>query len=107
MTEHPLESAAGGALPTLPWRAWVWSGREAVLLAATFVLVSAAHFMIFRFAPTERVQGEVQRLFYIHISLAWLAYLSFLLVFLGGVLYLWRHGQKWDRLARSAATIGV
>lgn len=78
-----------------------------LLTGATFIVMSAALYMIFRYAPTERVQGDVQRLFYAHMSLAWVAYLSFFLVFLGGLIYLIRNGLRWDRLARSGATVGV
>ncbi len=77
------------------------------LTAVTFIAMAAAIYMIFMYAPMERVQGNIQRLFYAHMSMAWIAYLSFFMVFLGGAIYLARRSAKWDRVARSAATIGV
>jgi heme exporter protein C len=58
-------------------------------------------------APTERVQGNVQRLFYFHVPSAWVAYLAFALVLVGSVAYLWKRSLQWDLLAHAAAEIGV
>jgi heme exporter protein C len=74
---------------------------------ASLVLVPLSLAAIFLYAPTERLQGPVQRVFYLHLPMAWIAYLAFFLVFLGGLVYLWRRDERWDRLARSSAEIGV
>lgn len=58
-------------------------------------------------APLERVQGVHQKIFYMHVPLAFLAYISITVVLVGSVMYLWRRGEKWDRLARTSAEIGV
>ena len=50
-------------------------------------IVLAALYFAFIYAPTEAVQGDVQRIFYFHVSFAWLAYLAFFLVFLGSIIY--------------------
>ena len=34
--------------------------------------------------------GEVQRIFYIHVSSAWTAMVAYFLIFLGSVGYLWK-----------------
>ena len=78
-----------------------------ILVLATAVAMAAAIYMIFLYAPTEAVQGDIQRIFYAHISMALIAYISFFLVFIGGAVYLAKASSFWDRLARSAATIGV
>src|SRR5438552_4058166 len=62
-------------------RAWL------VLLAATALAMLVALYAIFVYAPTERVMGHVQRIFYVHVSLAWLSYLAFLVVFVCSVVY--------------------
>jgi heme exporter protein C len=51
--------------------------------------------------------GDVQRIFYVHVSLAWLSYLAFFVVFVCSVVYLWRRDQRWDAVARASAEIGV
>jgi len=69
-------------------------------------LVALSIGMVFLYAPSDRVQGAVQRLFYLHLPAAWLAYLSFFIIFLCSVAYLVRRQPRWDRLARSAAVVG-
>ena len=81
-------------------------GRK-LLPLSTLILLPLSMAAIFLYAPTDRVQGPVQRIFYLHLSLAWLAYLAFFIVFVASVLYLWRGAQRWDLLARSAAELGV
>jgi heme exporter protein C len=58
-------------------------------------------------APPDAIQGEVQRLMYIHVPAAWLAYLSFLVVFASSVAYLRTSRIRWDRIAAASAEIGV
>lgn len=58
-------------------------------------------------APPDAVQGEVQRLMYIHVPAAWLAYLSFLVVFVASIAYLRTNRVRWDRIAAASAEIGV
>lgn len=78
-----------------------------VLLALASVLMLVDMYLIFMWAPTEAVMGHVQRIFYIHVPMAWLAFTAFGLVFIGSVMYLWKRDTKWDNLASSAAEIGV
>ena len=58
-------------------------------------------------APTDRDQGVVQRIMYVHVPSAWLAYLAFFVTFIGSALYLWRRDLRFDRLAASSAEIGL
>ena len=76
-------------------------GWAAVVLLATSVIVSLA------VVPPDAEQGHVQRLMYVHVPAAWLAYLSFTVVFVGSVGYLWTRRSRWDRLAAASAEIGV
>src|SRR5205823_3080947 len=50
-----------------------------------------------------------QRLMYLHVPAAWLAYLAFGVTALGSALYLWPRTRSavWDRIAGSSAEIGV
>jgi heme exporter protein C len=72
----------------------------AVALAISLVLSLSV-------APPDAVQGEVQRLMYVHVPAAWLAYLSFAVVFVGSIAYLRTRKTRWDRLAGASAEIGV
>jgi len=61
----------------------------------------------FGYAPSEAVQGNVQRIMYLHVPSVLTAYLAFMLVLLGSMGYLATRRPRWDRLAGSAAEIGV
>ena len=80
--------------------------RDLALVVVAAVMVATMYF-IFMFAPTERESGHVQRIMYIHVPMAWLAFLAFFIVFFGSVMYLWKRREKWDDLASSAAELGI
>jgi heme exporter protein C len=67
----------------------------------------AALYAALVYAPTERVQGDVQRIFYVHVPLAWTAYLAFFVVFVASIGYLWKRKRIWDAVARSSAEVGL
>ncbi|KAB8197421.1 cytochrome C biogenesis protein [Nonomuraea phyllanthi] len=75
------------------------------------VLVSvgaaAAPVMGLLVAPPDAVQGEVQRLMYVHVPAAWTAYLCFTAVLAAGLLRLVRRRPALDRLGRAAAEVGA
>ena len=58
-------------------------------------------------APPDAVQGQTQRLMYVHVPAAWVAYLAFAGVLVASVGYLLRRDLAWDRHARAAAELGV
>jgi heme exporter protein C len=62
---------------------------------------------IFLFAPTDALQGPVQRIFYLHVSSAIAAYGCFAVVLLGGIIYLRNGSLAADRLARAGALVGL
>ena len=61
----------------------------------------------FGYAPREIVQGNVQRIMYLHVPSILTAYLAFALVLVGSIVYLVTRSARWDRLAAAAAEIGV
>jgi heme exporter protein C len=60
-------------------------------------------------APKDAVQGDAQRVMYVHVPAAWLAYLSFFVTALASVLLLVPRTRSmvWDRLAGASAELGV
>ena len=65
-------------------------------------------YMIFVYAPADRLQGEVYRIFYIHMPLAIIgAYLSALLLFIGSIATMITGNLKWDRFAGCSGEMGV
>jgi heme exporter protein C len=64
-------------------------------------------YAIFLYAPTERTMGDVQRIFYFHISAWWIAGVALLVVFLASVAYLWKRERRFDAAALASTEIGV
>ncbi|MBZ0159783.1 cytochrome c biogenesis protein CcsA [Candidatus Methylomirabilis sp.] len=64
-------------------------------------------YIAFIYAPADAVQGDVQRLMYLHVPLILVSYLAFFVVFVASILYLWRRRQQHDAIAHSSAEIGV
>lgn len=81
-----------------------WAAAFAVLAAAVLVY---AFWMIFFYVPTERTMGIVQRIFYVHVPSAWVAFLAFFIVALCSAGYLWLRDERLDAIAVSAAELGT
>ena len=77
------------------------------LLGLGFALMVAAVSLIAAYVPTEEEMGVVQRIFYFHVPLAWVAFLAFFVVFIMSILYLWKRNEKWDFWAYSSAEVGM
>lgn len=78
------------------------------LLALTgAVLLAGCQWLIYVYAPVEAVMGIVQKIFYIHLPLAWWSFASFFVVFVASIAYLRTRAARWDRLAAAAAEVGV
>jgi heme exporter protein C len=69
------------------------------------MIVSMA--LIFFYARTEAVMKEVQKIFYFHVSSAWISFLAFFILFIASILYLVKRDRKWDRLALSSGELGI
>src|SRR5947209_17326646 len=59
------------------------------------------------FTPLEAKQGAAQKIFYLHVPAAWVAFLAFFLVAVASGVYLWLRDQRLDRFAESSAEVGV
>jgi heme exporter protein C len=82
-------------------------GAERVLgLLAAFGLLIGLY-IGFVYAPPDAVQGEVQRIMYLHVPLILVSYLAFFVVFVMSILYLLRRQERHDAIAHSSAEIGV
>ena len=86
---------------TVPARGVTWT-TALVSLAALAVLALVV-------APPDRVQGDAQRLMYLHVPAAWIAYVAYGVTSLASALYLWRRTShpRWDRIAAASAEVGV
>jgi len=79
-----------------------------IVLAALMILVGIV--LVFGVAPTaDRLSGgDVQRIFYFHVGIAWIAGLGLFVTFISSILYLGRGEQrKYDIVAAASVEIGV
>lgn len=110
-----IQGQAKGRLENISRRAPIigaalrWARRygELALLGVTTLGILLTIWAAFIYAPTELVEGPVQRIFYVHVPLAWISYLAFFFVLAGSALYLWRRDERWDTFARVNAEIGT
>jgi heme exporter protein C len=70
------------------------------------LFIVALYFVLF-YAPREAVMGDVQRVFYFHVSVGWVGGLAFLVTAIAGGVYLARRDRRWDDVARASVEIGV
>jgi len=80
-------------------------GLVTSLLGVVGVIV--VHWLVFFWVPTEAQQGIVQRIFYIHVPAAWVAFIAFGIVALVSAVYLWLGDEKLDMAASAAAEGGM
>jgi heme exporter protein C len=89
--------SAVGAPPRMDW-----------LLLSGFVAVAAVYVRAIAFTPIEALQGPAQKILYVHATSAFVAlYLAFALLAVTSGLYLWLKDEKLDRVAESAAEVGL
>jgi len=69
--------------------------------------LGACQWLIFAYAPVEATMGLPQKIFYLHLPLAWWGLISFFVVFASSIAYVCTRRPHWDALAGSAAEIGL
>lgn len=62
--------------------------------------------MIF-FTPMVPLQEWAQKIFYLHVPIAWSGFLAYFIVMLSGIMYLVKKDLKYDRIGNAAAEIGT
>ena len=82
-----------------------WLGITLAVLGALTSVVTL--WMVFFWVPTERTMGVIQRIFYIHVPSAWVAFLAFGIVAVASGVYLWLGDERADMAARAAAEGGL
>ena len=73
----------------------------------SLILLAIATYLALVFAPTERVMGEVQRVFYFHVETAWVGLLGFVAAGVTGIIYLRTQNLKWDLVEVAAVEISL
>lgn len=83
--------------------------KQRVFGGAVVLGLAATAFMALVGAPADAEQGDAQRLMYLHVPAAWLAYLAFTVTAIASVLWLVPRTRSttWDLLAGASAEVGV
>ena len=92
--EAPQEQAAS--------RPWLLT----LLTVLTILGVAAGLYMALAYAGMDVTQGQIQRIFYIHVSAFSGAFVAFCVTVVGGILYLRTRNPKWDTLALAGVEVG-
>lgn len=71
------------------------------------LLVGLVYWLSFFWVATEASQGIVQRIFYVHVPAAWVAFMAFGVVAITSAMYLWLRDDRLDRAALAAAEGGM
>jgi heme exporter protein C len=69
--------------------------------------VAAVYVRAIFFTPPDALQGEAQKIYYIHLSSILGAYLSITITALMSIVALWLHDVRADRLAEASAEVGL
>ncbi len=78
-----------------------------ILSILSLAALAVGQWFIWSYAPLEETMGVVQKIFYIHMPLAWWALVSFFVVFVASIRHLMKRDAGSDILAGAAAEVGV
>ncbi len=71
------------------------------------LVLAAGFFLAFFVVPADAVQGEVQRIMYLHLPSVAAAYFAFVVTLGASIIYLWKRDLRADAVALSSAEVGV
>ncbi len=78
-----------------------------IYLGITLLLFLAAAAFGLLFSPRDVTQGDLIRIMYAHVSVAWIAFVAVGLTAVFGALYLWRGQRRDDVLAVASGEMGL
>lgn len=81
-----------------------WWPRFGWASAAFFVVAQGIGIVI---SPAERDMGDLQKIMYVHLPVAWVAFVCFFLVAIYSLKVMWKRDERADLLAASAAEVGT
>lgn len=81
--------------------------RVVALGVLTALLTGLAIIGLFLVAPEDTSEGEIQRIFYFHVSIALVSLLAFGVAFVAGAAYLRRPSDWWDDVGYISVRLGL
>lgn len=101
-----VPASSAGTHPT-PAGIAAWPPLLRILTLVTVLGVLAGLYMGLGYAGTDIIQGNVQRIFYIHMPSFFGAFIALSVTVIGGVQYLRTRRARWDALALAGAEVGL
>lgn len=77
-----------------------------IFLIAGAIGMILTQVLIFFYAPLETSMGITQKIFYVHLPLAWWGLIAFFAAFLASIIVLKSHNQKAVRISRACCEVG-
>ncbi|MFQ6676920.1 MAG: cytochrome c biogenesis protein [Fidelibacterota bacterium] len=78
-----------------------------ILFIVIAVCMAINLYVIFAITPMVPEQHWAQKIFYVHVPIAWSGFLSYFIVMVTGILFLIKKDSKWDRIGLAAAELGT
>ncbi len=100
-TAHSPQTETVGAIRVVELLARI---EKPIAVLAGLAVVLAFGMILF-YTPIEAGQGEVQKIFYVHVPSAWTAFLAVTVVFVASILFLLTRDRVWDETHRLGATL--
>jgi heme exporter protein C len=86
--------------PPRPGR-WPWFGAFAI------VFLVAGQVLGIVTSPPDRDMGDLERIIYVHVPIAWVMSVTFAVVMFYSLRYLWRRDERDDLASAAAAEVGT
>jgi heme exporter protein C len=99
VSTNPNQNVRGGIA--------AWPPLLRILTLATLIAVAFGLYLGLFYAGTDIDQGQVQRIFYVHVSAFTAAFIAFCGTVIGGIQYLRTRKTQWDSLALAGAEVGL
>ncbi len=81
--------------------------RSAALMGVALALLAAVYARAIWFTPIEATQGAAQKIYYVHVPSAWVAFLAFGIVGVCSFIFLITRDLRLDRFAAASAEVGT
>ncbi|CAM2068764.1 Heme exporter protein C [Sulfidibacter corallicola] len=81
--------------------------KDLLIFTLLTVTMELALIWALQIAPPDRMQGDVQRIFYFHLGSIWPGFLAFFYVMYGSARYLAGRDLHWDRKSLASGEIGL
>jgi heme exporter protein C len=78
-----------------------------ILFGGSVISMLVSLYLIFLYAEEEKTMGAAQKIFYFHVSSAWVAFFAFFVTFVFSILFLIKRKRIFDTYAYVSAEIGI